>query len=162
MTNIDTIALEGRTLPDFELPTSAGGTLSSRDLHGSWTVIYTYPKDNTPGCTIEAKEFSALKSEFDAIGVRVYGLSADSLSDHASFISSCDLSIDLVSDPDHVLIDALGAWGERSMYGRTFEGTLRQTYLIGPDLTVARVWKDVKPQGHPKAVLDDVAGRVSA
>ena len=140
-------------IPDFDLAVTGGGRLSARDLEGLRTVLYFYPKDDTPGCTLEGKEFSGLLDEFAAKGVRVYGVSADSVESHHAFQTGCDLTVPLVSDEGHHLAEALGAWGEKSMYGKTYVGVLRTTFLVGPQGEIQREWRDVKPQGHAAEVL---------
>jgi peroxiredoxin Q/BCP len=142
------------TLPDFDLELGGGKRVSRDDLRGKRTVLYFYPKDDTPGCTIEAKEFTALLGDFRSAGVDVYGVSPDSAKSHDRFAAKCELGIPLISDPDHVLIGALGLWVEKSMYGRTYQGVERSTFLIGPDADVRREWRAVKAGGHAAAVLE--------
>lgn len=144
------------TLPDFSLPTSGGGTISRDDLRGRRTVLYFYPKDDTPGCTLEGRDFTALREEFAGAGIDVFGVSPDSAKSHDRFASKCELGIPLISDPDHVLIDALDLWVEKKLYGRAYQGVQRSTFLIGPDVTVDREWREVKPTGHAAAVLEAV------
>ena len=145
-----------RTLPDFDLPVSGGGTLRRDDLRDRRTVLYFYPKDDTPGCTMEGREFTALRDEFAAAGVTVYGVSPDSATSHDRFAAKCDLGIPLVSDPDHVLIGALGLWVEKKLYGRAYMGVERSTFLVGPDASVEQEWRAVKPAGHAASVLEAV------
>ena len=144
------------TLPDFTLSTGGGGSISRDDLRGKRTVLYFYPKDDTPGCTMEGREFTALRTEFAGAGVDVYGVSPDSPKSHDKFASKCELGIPLISDPDHVLIDALELWVEKTLYGRSYHGVERSTFLIGPDATVDHEWRSVKPAGHAAAVLEAV------
>lgn len=144
----------GQPLPDFDLELGDGRRLKRDDLLGHRTVLYFYPKDDTPGCTIEGHEFSALLDEYRSAGVEVYGVSADSPSSHRRFASKCDLTVPLISDPDHVLIDALGLWVEKSMYGRSYQGIERSTFLIGESGEVEREWRAVKAGGHAAAVLE--------
>jgi peroxiredoxin Q/BCP len=141
-----------QTLPDFDLEVS-GGRLRRDDLLGHRTVLYFYPKDDTPGCTLEGREFTALASEFRDAGVAVYGVSPDSVSSHDRFAAKCELGIPLISDPDHVLIGALGLWVDKSMYGRTYKGVERSTFLVGGDGEVQQEWRAVKPSGHAAEVL---------
>lgn len=143
----------GTTLPEFDLPTGGGGRVTRADLASGRTVLYLYPKDDTPGCTIEAHEFSALLPEFEARGVRVYGVSPDSAKSHDRFSAKCELSVPLIADADKVLIGALGSWVEKSMYGRTYMGVERSTFVIGPEGTVEREWRQVKARGHAAEVL---------
>ena len=141
-------------LPEFDLELGGGGRLRRDDLLGHRTVIYFYPKDDTPGCTIEGREFTARLDDFRAAGVQIFGVSPDSPSSHERFAAKCDLGIPLVSDPDHVLIGGLGLWVEKSMYGRTYNGVERSTFLIGEDGAVEREWRKVKAGGHAAEVLE--------
>jgi len=146
----------GTQLPEFDLGTNGGGRLSSDDLRGTRTVLYFYPKDDTPGCTVEGKEFSTLLNQFQQQGTAVYGVSADSPKSHDRFINKCDLSVPLISDPDHVLIAALNCWVEKHYMGRTYMGIERSTFLVAPDGTIEREWRQVKAPGHAAEVLDAV------
>ncbi len=141
-------------LPDFDLELGGGGRLRRDNLLGRRTVLYFYPKDDTPGCTIEGREFTALLDDYRAAGVEVYGVSPDSPRSHERFATKCDLGIPLVSDPERVLIGALGLWKEKSMYGRSYKGVERSTFLVGEDGTVEREWREVKAGGHAAAVLE--------
>jgi peroxiredoxin Q/BCP len=141
-------------LPDFDLELGGGGRVRRDDLVGRRTVLYFYPKDDTPGCTIEGREFTALLADFRAADVDVYGVSPDSPRSHERFAAKCKLGIPLISDPDHVLIGGLGLWVEKSMYGRTYHGVERSTFLIGGDAAVEREWRQVKAGGHAAEVLE--------
>jgi thioredoxin-dependent peroxiredoxin len=141
-------------LPAFDLELGGGGRVRRDDLLGRRTVLYFYPKDDTPGCTMEGKEFTGLIGDFRAAGVDVYGVSPDSARSHDRFAAKCDLGIPLISDPDHVLIGALGLWVEKSMYGRTYHGVARSTFLVGSDAAVEHEWRAVKAGGHAAAVLE--------
>ncbi|WP_022695589.1 thioredoxin-dependent thiol peroxidase [Ponticaulis koreensis] len=143
----------GDKIPSFTLPTPDGGTVSSDDLKGGWTVIYFYPKDNTPGCTTEAKDFSAEIEAFQALGARVIGISADSPKKHANFIAKQELKVGLLSDEDTSVCEAFGVWVEKKMYGKTYMGILRSTFIVAPDLKVAHEWKKVKVKEHASDVL---------
>lgn len=142
------------TLPDFDLELGGGRRLRRDDLLGRRTVLYFYPKDDTPGCTIEGREFTALVDDFRAAGIEVYGVSPDSPKSHERFAAKCHLSVPLISDPDHVLIGALGLWVEKSMYGRTYSGVQRSTFLVGDDGAVEREWRAVTAGGHAAEVLE--------
>jgi peroxiredoxin Q/BCP len=144
------------TLPEFDLALSGEGRMRHEDLLGRRTVLYFYPKDDTPGCTLEGREFTALMDEFRAAGVGVYGVSPDSASSHDRFAAKCELGIPLISDPDHVLIGALGLWVDKSMYGRTYKGVERSTFLVGEDGEIDREWRAVKAAGHAAEVLEAV------
>ncbi len=146
------------SLPDFDLAITGGGRISAADLRGKRTLLYFYPKDDTPGCTIEAHDFSRLLDEFRAAGVEVYGVSPDSQASHDKFTAKCELTVPLIADTDKVLCGALSVWIEKSMYGKTYMGVERSTFLIGPDLQVAEEWRSVKAPGHAQAVLDQIRG----
>jgi len=148
---------EVTTLPDFDLALSGGDRLRRSDLRGRRSLLYFYPADDTPGCTLEAREFTGLRADFERVGVDVYGVSPDSESSHERFIAKCELGIPLVSDPERRLIDAFGLWIEKSRQGRTYMGVLRSSFLIGPDLGVEREWRGVTAQGHAAEVLAAVS-----
>jgi peroxiredoxin Q/BCP len=143
----------GDVLPDFELETGGGGRLSAGALRGRRSVLYFYPKDDTTGCTLEAREFTALVGEFAERGVSVYGVSPDPVRSHDRFTAKCDIGFPLVSDPDKALCEAMGVWVEKSMYGRSYMGVERSTFVIGPDGRVERAWRKVKVPGHAAEVL---------
>jgi peroxiredoxin Q/BCP len=145
-------------LPDFDLAVSGGGRLRRSDLQGGRAVLYFYPKDDTPGCTQEGREFTGLLPEFEHAGVLVYGVSPDSGESHDRFAAKCDLGIPLVSDPDHRLIDFFHLWTTKTLYGRSYMGVERSTFLIGPDGRVLREWRKVQPPGHASEVLAAVQG----
>ena len=146
---------EDDAFPDFTMETPDGGTLKKADLVGRKAVIFFYPKDNTPGCTTEAKDFTALKPEFEKAGTRLIGVSKDSAKKHQNFIAKHDLTVDLATDAeDGGLSDELGVWTEKAMYGKTFMGMVRSTYLLGEDGTILRVWPKVKVKGHAEEVLE--------
>jgi peroxiredoxin Q/BCP len=149
----------GARLPDFDLETNAGGRVTNSDLQGHRTVLYFYPKDDTPGCTLEGQEFTKLNAAFAEAGVTVYGVSPDSVKKHQRFIEKCGLGIPLIADPDRRLIDAMGLWVEKKFMGRMYMGVARTTLLIGPDGRIEREWTGVKPSGHAAEVLETVDGR---
>ncbi len=149
----------GASLPEFDLETSAGSRITNNDLRGGRTVLYFYPKDDTPGCTLEGQEFTRLASAFADAGVTVYGISPDTLKKHQRFIDKCGLGIPLISDPHRLLIESQGLWVEKKFMGRTYMGVARTTLLIGPDGAIEREWRDVKPSGHAAEVLESVDGR---
>jgi peroxiredoxin Q/BCP len=148
----------GTRLPNFDLETSDGGRVSNTDLEGRRTVLYFYPKDDTPGCTLEGQEFTRLNEAFAAAGVTVYGVSPDTAKSHQRFIKKCSLGIPLISDPDRLLIESQNLWVEKKFMGREYMGVARTTLLIGPDGTIEREWRDVKPSGHAAEVLEIVNG----
>lgn len=151
------LAVEGAPAPRFELPRDGGDLVSLADFAGRKLVIYFYPRANTPGCTKEAIEFTRLYSEFAAAGTAVLGVSADPIKTQESFRDKYDLTTPLLSDATHAMLEAYGAWGEKMMYGKTFEGVLRTTVLINRDGTVAKIWRNVKVDGHADVVLVEAA-----
>ena len=145
----------GDPFPDIALETPDGAGVKASDFAGRKLVVFFYPKDNTPGCTIENIDFSALKAEFDAAGTALLGVSKDSPKKHLNFIAKHGLAAPLASDAEeNGLSDALGIWTEKQNYGRTYMGMVRTTYLIGPDGRIARVWNKVKVKGHAAEVLE--------
>ena len=144
----------GDAMPDVAMETPDGGSVKPSDFAGQKLVVFFYPKDNTPGCTTENKDFSALKGDFDAAGVALLGVSKDSAKKHQNFITKHDLKASLATDPEtDGLADALGVWVEKQMYGRTYMGLERSTFLVGPDGKIAQVWRKVKVKGHAEEVL---------
>ncbi|MFQ5346813.1 MAG: peroxiredoxin [Rhodothalassiaceae bacterium] len=138
---------------DFALPADGGDTIRLSDLRGRIVVLYFYPKDNTPGCTTEAREFSALADEFAALGATVIGVSKDSVATHERFRDKHGLRVRLASDGDGAVCDAYGVWQEKSLYGRRFMGIVRSTFLIDRDGRIARLWRKVRIKGHAAEVL---------
>ena len=143
----------GDPAPDFTLAAAGGRTLRLADYAGRNLVLYFYPKDDTSGCTMEAQGFSDAASEFTAANTAVLGVSKDSVASHAKFAAKYDLTVDLGADPDGAVVEAYGAWVEKSMYGKKYMGIDRSTVLIGSDGRVRRVWRKVKVPGHVDAVL---------
>ncbi len=152
---------QGDKAPDFELESDAGTKVRLSKLRGKPVVVYFYPKDSTPGCTIEANDFTRQKPAFDALGVTVLGISRDSVKSHASFRAKQGLEITLLSDPELVAHDAFGAWGEKNMYGKKILGTIRSTFLVGQDGKVAHAWPTVKVAGHVDQVLAAARGEAT-
>ena len=144
---------EGAKAPAFRLPTGEGGTVTLADFKGKNLVLFFYPKANTPGCTREAIAFSALKAAFTKANTAVVGVSADPVKAQSAFKTKHGLKTDLASDETHAMLEAYGVWGEKSMYGRTFQGITRTTVLIGPNGRIARIWPKVKVDGHAAEVL---------
>ena len=144
---------EGAKAPAFRLPTGEGGTVTLADFKGKNLVLFFYPKANTPGCTREAIAFSALKPAFTKANTAVVGVSADPVKAQSAFKKKHGLKTDLASDETHAMLEAYGVWGEKSMYGRTFQGITRTTVLIGPNGRIARIWPKVKVDGHAAEVL---------
>ena len=150
---METVLDRGDTAPAFDLPTDGGGSANLGALKGRKVVLYFYPKDDTPGCTTEAIDFTSLAKDFTAADATVVGVSKDSVAAHAKFRAKHGLGVDLGSDPDGATIEAYGAWVEKSMYGKKYMGIDRATFLIGRDGRVAAVWRKVKVPGHAAAVL---------
>jgi peroxiredoxin Q/BCP len=139
--------------PSFSLPRDGGGTVSLAGYAGGKLVLFFYPRADTPGCTKEALDFTRLSAAFAAHQIAVLGISADPVKAQEAFRNKHQLSIALLSDEKHEMLQAYGAWGEKSMYGRTFHGILRTTVLIGADGRILRVWRNVKVDGHADEVL---------
>ncbi|ERP30832.1 peroxiredoxin [Chitinivibrio alkaliphilus] len=137
----------------FSLKTDHGTVLTPDDLQGRYTILYFYPRDNTPGCTLEGQEFSALKEEFSRLETDVYGVSADSVEKHCSFIEKQGLTIPLISDPEKELISAFGAWKKKNMFGREYMGIVRTTVMLSPENKEIKRWDRVKARGHAEKVL---------
>ncbi len=142
--------------PAFDLPASDGGRVSRDGLLGQWFVVFLYPTDNTPTCTQENCEFSAALPQFEALGVKLFGLSKDSLKDHAKFIHKYGLKMPLLSDETTASIDAFGSWGEKSLYGRAYMGTDRSTFVVDDTGLIRAQWRKVRIKGHVEAVLTTV------
>lgn len=140
-------------IPAFKCNNTKNETISSTDLIGKKTVLYFYPKDDTPGCTREAIAFSEQIDAFTALNVRVIGVSKDSVASHCSFTEKYNLKIDLISDEEGRLCEAFGTWVEKKNYGRTYMGIQRATFIIDEKGVVEKVWKAVKVDGHIEQVL---------
>ena len=139
--------------PEFRLPRDGGGTVSLADFKGKKLVLFFFPKADTSGCTAEARAFSALESAFARVHTAVVGVSADPIKRQDAFKAKHKLTIPLASDEGHQTLLAYGVWGQKSMYGRTYLGVLRTTFLIGSDGRIARIWPKVKVNGHAEEVL---------
>lgn len=146
----------GKPAPDFSLPGDNGETITLSALRGKHVVLYFYPKDDTPGCTTEAKDFTAMIDDFTAAGAVVIGMSRDTATKHDKFIAKHDLKVKLAADTDGEVTEAYGVWVEKSMYGRTYMGIERATYLIDDKGIIREVWRKVRVKGHVQAVLDAV------
>jgi len=146
----------GSPAPDFVVATPEG-EVSSQSLRGRPYVLYFYPKDDTPACTQEAQGFSALASEFAAKGATIIGVSKDTAASHRKFREKYDLAVTLGTDADAGLAKAFGVWVEKSMYGRTYMGPDRATFLVDAQGTVRKVWRKVKVKGHAEDVLAAVS-----
>ena len=144
------------TAPDVSLPRDGGGELRLADLRGAPVVLFFYPRDDTSGCTREAVAFSGLKPEFDALGAHVLGISKDSVASHEKFRDEHGLTVPLLSDENSDVCERFGVWKEKSMYGKTFFGIERSTFLIDAEGRIAREWRKVKVPGHAEEVLEAV------
>ncbi|WP_080672184.1 peroxiredoxin [Bradyrhizobium japonicum] len=145
---------EGQKAPAFRLPRDGGDVVTLADYAGRKLVLFFYPRADTPGCTREAIDFTRLAGAFAAAGTAVLGISADPLRAQEKFRDKHGLGVPLISDEQHEMLEAYGAWGEKSMYGKSFLGILRTTILVGADGKVARIWRNVRVDGHADAVLE--------
>ena len=144
----------GDTAPAFTLPRDGGEQISLTDYAGQTVVLYFYPRDDTPGCTKEAIGFTEMAAEFAAANTVVIGASKDSVKKHDKFREKHSLGVVLVSDEESDLCETYGVWVEKNMYGKTYLGIERATFLIGPDGKIAQIWRKVKVPGHVEAVLE--------
>ncbi len=145
---------EGDRAPGFTLIDDQGREVRLEDLRGRWVVLYFYPKDDTPGCTTEACGFRDVYGEIRALGAEILGVSPDPIERHQRFKSKYNLPFPLLSDPDHRVAEAYGAWGTKKSFGKEVEGILRSTFLIDPEGRIARIWRRVRPKGHNEQVLE--------
>ena len=146
----------GEQAPAFELFDNEGNLHKLSDYEGQTIVVYFYPRDDTPGCTKEACSFRDAYADFREAGVEVIGISPDNEGSHSKFINKYQLPFILLSDPDHNVCEAFGAWGLKKMYGREYEGVYRTTFVIGPDGVIKHVFENVKPADHSREVLEVV------
>jgi len=145
----------GEMMPDIALETPDGGTVRPSDFRGRKLVLFFYPRDDTPGCTVENKDFSALLPEFEKAGTAVLGISKDPPKKHLRFAEKHGLTVPLATDAESGgLSEVLGAWGEKTLYGRLFMGMKRTTYLVDTEGRIARIWPKVKVKGHAAEVLE--------
>jgi peroxiredoxin Q/BCP len=140
--------------PSFDLESDSGKRVSLDDFVGRWLVVYFYPRDNTPGCTREAHDFTVAVPTLKKLGASVVGISKDSVKSHEGFRDKCDIGFPLLSDPSLEAHRAFGAWGKKTMYGKEVEGTIRSTFILSPDGEIAESWKSVKVDGHVAKVID--------
>lgn len=144
----------GQTVEDFTLQDHESHAVTWSELRGSPVVLFFYPKANTPGCTKEACAFRDLRPEFEALGVLTFGISADSIKRQSNFVEKYDLTMPLLSDPDHVVLEPWGVWAEKKNYGRTYMGIKRTTILFDAEGSVVQVWENVRVKGHAEKVLE--------
>lgn len=147
----------GKAAPAFTGNNQEGKAVSLEDFAGQWLVLYFYPKDNTPGCTTEATDFTRLAGDFARLNATILGVSPDSEKSHCKFIEKQSLSLQLLSDPDHHIAEAYGAWGLKKFMGKEYLGILRSTFLIDPQGDLAHCWQKVKVKGHAAAVLEKLS-----
>jgi thioredoxin-dependent peroxiredoxin len=140
--------------PNFVLESDRGNRVSLDDFAGKWLIVYFYPRDNTPGCTREAADFTKAAPALKKLGAEVLGISKDSVKSHCSFRDKMGISFPLLSDPDLAAHKAYSAWGTKNMYGKKVEGTIRSTFLLSPEGKIARAWKSVKVDGHADRVIE--------
>ena len=152
----DAMPATGDPAPDFPLPQDGGDPVTLSDLRPAPVVLFFYPKDDTPGCTTENKDFTAMGPEFEAAGAKILGVSKDSVEKHAKFRTKHDLATTLLSDAEGDVCERYGVWGEKKMYGKTFMGITRATFLIDGEGRIAKVWPKVKVAGHAEEVLEAV------
>jgi peroxiredoxin Q/BCP len=143
----------GQRFPDFGLPNQDGRTVSLNDFANKWLVVYVYPKDDTPGCTIQGKSFTATKQEFDDANIAVVGVSEDDVESHKSFCNKFAFTIDLLADPDHELLNAAGV-GQSDYKGTMYWN--RTSFVIDPSGKLRKIYEKVNPQGHERVLLDDI------
>ena len=148
---------EGILAPDFTLPTDAGDTLTLSSLRGQWVVLFAYPKDDTSGCTVEACEFRDALPQFHASKAVILGISPDSVKSHVKFKAKFELPYRLLADEEKTVLQAYDVWKEKSMYGKTYMGVERTTFLIDPAGQIAKVFTKVKPAGHAAEVMAAIA-----
>jgi peroxiredoxin Q/BCP len=142
----------GKVAPSFCLPDAEGTRVCLNSFKGKWVVLYFYPRDNTPGCTLEAMQFNAALEKFADLGAQVIGVSADSSESHQKFAEKHNLSILLLSDTDHAVLKEYDSWKPKTMFGKEFLGTQRDTFLIDPEGKIISVWRKVSPKGHAEEV----------
>ena len=142
----------GDQAPLFCLPNQDGEEACLDKHKGKWVVLYFYPKDNTQGCTLEALDFTMNREAFEKMGAVILGISPDSVKSHRGFCDKHGLSITLLSDPEHGVLERYGVWGLKKMYGREFHGVVRSTFLVDPEGKIAQAWRKVKVKGHVDAV----------
>lgn len=148
----------GDTAPDFTLEADSGETVTLSDLRGGRVVLYFYPKDATAGCTTQACEYRDSHAGFDAAGARVFGISPDPIASHVKFRAKQELPFTLLSDPGHEVAEAYGVWVQKSMYGKTYMGVERSSFLIGPEGAIEQALYKVKAKGNAAAVLSAITG----
>lgn len=153
---MNNIPQPGQLAPKFSTADQNGNPVTLSDFSGQWVVLYFYPKDDTPGCTTEAKDFTDLSKQFQELGAIILGVSPDSCKSHCKFIDKHNLLITLLSDPEHQLTEAYGAWRLKKFMGKEYMGVARSTFLISPEQVIAYTWPDVKAKGHAQQVFNKI------
>ncbi|MBE9216845.1 thioredoxin-dependent thiol peroxidase [Plectonema cf. radiosum LEGE 06105] len=153
MSQLTEIPKMGEKAPSFSSKNQNGDLVKLEDFQSSWLVLYFYPKDDTPGCTLEAQDFSEYSQQFSDLGATILGISPDSETSHCKFINKHNLSIQLLSDPEHQVCEAYGVWQLKKFMGKEYMGVVRSTFLISPDGSLAHVWSNVRTKGHAQKVL---------
>lgn len=146
----------GQNAPDFTLNNHKGETINLKDILGQWLILYFYPKDNTPGCTTEAQDFTRLTPEFEKFSAKIIGISPDSEKSHCKFIDKHNLSIELLCDPDHTVAEAYGVWSLKKFMGKEYMGIVRSTFIINPEGKIAYIWSKVRVKNHAEKVLNQL------
>ncbi len=147
----------GDTAPAFSLPDQDGVVHTLAEVAGKWTLLYFYPKDATPGCTVEAQTIRDAWPDFTGSNIVVFGISADSVASHKKFAEKQGLPFTLLADEEKKMVSAYGVWGKKKMMGREYDGIFRTSFLVAPDGTIAKIYEEVKPSEHAAQVLRDVA-----
>lgn len=147
---------EHQKAPDFTLPNQEGKNISLKDFKGKWTLVYFYPKDDTPGCTVEAKGMQAYAPKFKKVKLEVLGISPDNMSKHCKFADKYKLKFNLLADEDKKAVNLYGVWGKKKFMGREYMGVNRSSFLIDPTGRIAKIYPKVKPADHPEEVYNDV------
>ena len=148
----------GTVAPDFTLETDQGESVTLSKLRGKNVILYFYPKDDTPGCTIQACDFRDAMPRFEGVKAVILGVSPDSVKSHAKFRAKFDLNFPLLADEEHLVSEAYGVWKEKKMYGRTYMGIERSTFLIDEEGVISKVWRKVKPKGHTEMLSEFLTG----
>ena len=151
---------KGQKAPLFSLPNQDNQSTSLSNFKGKWVILYFYPKDNTPGCTIEALDFTKYNKEFEKNNAVILGVSPDSSKSHCNFIEKQTLNIQLLSDETHSVLEKYGVWGKKKFMGREYMGVLRTTVLIDPAGKIAHIWENVSVKGHAEDVLKELKSRM--
>jgi len=162
MSQLSNIPLQGEKVPSFSATNQDGNLVKLEDFQSNWFVLYFYPKDDTPGCTVEAKDFSEYSPQFDTLGAKILGVSPDSEKSHCKFINKHNLTIQLLSDPEHQVCEAYGVWQLKKFMGKEYMGVVRSTFLITPNGNVAHVWSNVRTKGHVEKVLSKLQELLAA